>query len=159
MNIDEAAKKAIHLGKQLKAVMEVGEFLEDVVGLEQAAFEAKRHSTVAMDQLEVDREMLSKVQKQLEEAVSEYDTVRIGIASVKEAAAKERTSLQKDALFNAQLHISDAEIKTQKLVSDAEEVVGGLTKEREALRTDIFQLQETYDTLRGKMAELKERLG
>ncbi|KKK95753.1 hypothetical protein LCGC14_2669660, partial [marine sediment metagenome] len=49
-SIQEAAKKAVNLGKQLKAIIEVGECLEELGSLELAQFEVERTATEAKEQ-------------------------------------------------------------------------------------------------------------
>ena len=159
VSIQDAATKAINLGKQLKAVIDVGECLQELGSLEQAIAEAKRHSVEAKarcaeDQLK--QQEVSAAVKDARELLEQAKAEVIGTqqdaeafyhAKVREANA-EAAQIRKMAAADSSSMILKAELK----VEVAERVSDDLLEK-------IVKQQIRLDGLLGQEKALKERLG
>ncbi len=159
VSIQDAATKAINLGKQLKAVIDIGECLQELGSVEQAIAEAKRHFVEAKFQQEKAEQEHQQVtvdlkiaQKALEQTQDDDTHIRqetehfVGttIQKAKEDAAK----LLKTAAADASTMILKAGLKVE-----AEQQVS------KDLAIAISKQQAELAHARSEMAALKESLG
>ncbi len=159
VSIQDAATKAINLGKQLKAVIDIGECLQELGSLEQAITEAKRHATEAKFKREEAEQELDKVvvelktakfalsQTQIDIAAKEQEAERVAGATVRKAQ-EDAAKLSKTAAVDASTMILNAELKVK-----ADQQVS------EDLAKKISKQQAELDHARSQMTALKESLG
>ncbi len=92
MNIKDAAEKALHLGKQLQAIVEVGKVLNEIGDLDNAKVEATRDANLAhANQLEAEN-TLKQVQQALQEAKDLLDKAKKDFKTL-EAEAHQRMAM------------------------------------------------------------------
>ncbi len=158
-NINEAAKKAINQGKQLKAVVEVGEFLEEIGNLEQLAVEAERHAKEAVEKRARDLEALQQVQDQLRDANVSHQLASDQYAREETLAAQ--AALDTDMQTRIAVHniIVEAKETALQLVATATAEVELLTATSTELQTQVTKLESKLTKVRADMRELKDGLG
>ena len=159
VSIQHAAKFAINLGKQLTAVIDIGECLEELGSLEQSLVEAERHAAEA--------------KSQREEAEQEHRQVAHDLAVAQKALKQTQdddTNMRQDAERFAMDKVRRAEeeaANTRKAAVDyAAEIVEVADAEVEAankasanLGEKIYAQQAELADARDQMIALKESLG
>ncbi len=163
-NINEAAKKAINLGKQLKAVIDIGEFLEGIIGLEQTATEAENRASIAMKQAQVDtdkaaiqRRELVHIQEKVRAAEEKLSTKEKGVQEVFDAAQIDAENMLVAARTEYNRVVSDAVRKVAATNLVAERTVRELEKKQDELREEIAADNKTLASLRVDYDKLKGR--
>lgn len=131
----QAAEKAMNLGKQLKAVVEVGEFLEGIADAEQLAREANEAAEAATKRRDEVSEALADEEMVLRAAVE-----RVGKA--KEEAEK----VSRDAKAVAAVIVAEANGKADKIVKEA-------TAQAEKA---VAQARVAFDAHNERMAKLAQ---
>ncbi len=153
------AEKAMHLGKQLKAVIEVGEVLDEIGDLELYKAECFREAEKAEN-------AKFKAVKDFEVASTALKAAENGLKVIKEEAkkiideAKQRSHTvtaaarkQHDDIMASAIKGSDAK------VDEAKSEVVLLHAKRDKLLKEITDGQQAVTNLETQMLALKERLG
>jgi len=157
--VKQAAEKAINLGKQLQAIIDVGEVLDQIGNLE----EAKREASDLKTQAEIDRFNAEVILKELNieivqaeqylkqtknEAVKTLDDVNIA-----------RSNLLGQARAESKDMVSVATEGANKLIKDAEDKVKILLEDQNKLEEENKELISSLEKARYEMKVLRERLG
>ena len=157
MTAAHAAKLAQQLGKQLQAVIDVGEFLEKLGSLEQAIAEAERARMIASEQsaevqkgLVVAQEMLTAAQASVQEAQAEARRVFSESKRISEQLSANARKTAQDTLAKA---TTEANARTDRATAS----VQNLEKKRTVVTSEIAELRGEYNTLKRALAELRER--
>jgi cell division septum initiation protein DivIVA len=155
----QMADKAINLGKQLKAVMEVGEFLDSIGDLEQVRREARAAADTAL-------QAQNKARAAREEAETELNAWTEKLAAARtEAEAKVREaemqakSLAVRAQAEAEQLLAEAKAKADRLTTDAQRTVSTAKASVEELRTQEGNLRQAIAQLEAELAKLRKRVG
>jgi len=157
--VKQAAEKAINLGKQLQAIIDVGEVLDQIGNLEEAKREAsdlkKKAETdhfEAASALKILRDKVHDAEHYLQqtknEAVKTLDDVNIARDNLFATAKEEAQNIVKAATDGANIAIKQGEKDVKVLTDQREE----LLKESEQLSVDL-------GVLRYEMGQLRQRLG
>ena len=159
MNAKQAAEKALNLGKQLQAVIDVGQVLNEIGDLEIAAYKSKVDANIA--------------HKDCNEAMEELQVVTdaVNLAQIDVAAAKAEAIKTRDEAIVAHDHmiavarstrddmIKKATDSSNALVERAKSEIHGLQNKRDGLLKEITDAQVGVTNLENQMHALKERLG
>lgn len=157
MSAKQAAEKTINLGKQLKAVIEIGEYLDELGDLEVA----KEEAVELKNKAESDRFDAELHLKTIKEKIN---TETINLKSLEVSNYKLYSDTKK-----ATAHMYDeAKIKAGHIVANANEAadqirsvtqseITELLKERESVNNEVAELRSTLTSLQSQMNELRER--
>ena len=144
-------------GKTLKAFQTVADQLNDIADLQATEKEAKRLTGNARSEFHNAMDKLIEANDKLKEAVS-----------LKEAAYKERDSVDKISKENANHILSEAKRKAEDMVQNAHDAANqiryvhetemtNLSKNKDALEVEVDQLEEKLENLKKDYNQLKER--
>ncbi len=159
MNAKQAAEKALNLGKQLQAVIDVGEVLNEIGDLEIAKKKAEEETKRAEEGLELAqgeqytaagacsraREDFINIKAESKEHIAEATRVHDHLIAV---AREERDKMIKQATESS-----------NALVEKAKTEIHGLQNKRDGLLKEITNAQKGVTNLENQMKALKERLG
>ena len=156
--LKQTADKALHLGKQLQAVIEVGEALDRLGDLEAAQVEmtaateaCRAGQAEAKGHLRQTLEQLSAAQEQLKatnaEVIRVLDDGNIARDRLLGQARETRDKMVAAATQNAQAQL-DAAGQKVKVADD----------QRKEIQAEIGELTTTLEALRYEMHQLRERL-
>ena len=135
----ERDKIVKHLGKQLRAVVDVAVELEEVGDLVNAKDEAQR--------------VAARAGEDRNQAVSDRDAALEELALLDEqvrAYRKEATSILPAATVKAQEIVSAAQVKAGGMIAVAQEKVAGMTKELDLLKQNHVKVTAKYADEEGK---------
>ena len=159
MNLKQTADKAKNLGKQLQAVIEVGQVLDELGDLEIAKNEYLRDSKQAYEKKIQTQDELKEVQKLLKKASERFDVVK------KDATKLETESIERKNLIIGTARADGDKIKknsekySNDLIEQVQADVKYLEETRTARLTEINTLNTRLEYLRAEMKALHERLG
>ncbi len=159
MTIKNAAEKAMHLGKQLQAVVEVGKVLDEIGDLDNARIEAERDAKEADTAMQHAFDELSQVQTQVLTEKTDFERLKKESKEhVAEATARHDNIIaearkERDALLAAANHSSE------QRVAKANQEVNALQDTKDRLLKEITDAQKSVTNLENQMKALKERLG
>ncbi len=153
----EVGKKAQQLGKQLKAVIEVGEFLSELGDLEQAISEAKKASVVASDQRLEALEDLLTAQAGLETVQQWAETLNKDIKRAETETNKMSADIISQAQSAAAIIREEATSEAKACADDMAATMAGLEKQRATLVSQIVQLDAEYVELKQGFRVLREK--
>lgn len=159
LSIQQAAEKAVNLGKQLKAVIEVGEFLEEVGSFKNTHAEAEKMAKKAKVDQEKAEESCSKVCKDLKEAEGKYSQVQKDTKALLVKTEFDRAAVIKSATDQSIKMVNNAKDDVDAVHKSASYGVKILSDKKTVLEADCKKLSSDYDKLKSDMAKLKERLG
>lgn len=157
--VKQAAEKAINLGKQLQAIIDVGEVLDEIGNLE----EAKREAADLKKQAETDRFDAEAVLKELNEKIVDAEkylqhTKNEAIKTLDDVN-KARNHLLAKAREERDKIVKAATDKANEITKTAETRVSELTNQADVLIKENESLQKSLENLRYEMKVLRERLG
>lgn len=157
VSIQDAATKAINLGKQLKAVIDVGEVLQELGGLEQARSEAKRHSMEA-DAIRVEaQKLLQEVGQELQTEQERLHAAKAEAQQVVKEANVTSARLVADAQKTATETLASATVEANAQIDAMTASVQTLEHKRTALVSEVAQLHAAYTKLKSRMRALHEK--
>lgn len=159
MSLKQTADKAKNLGKQLQAVIEVGQVLDELGDLEIAKNEYLRDSKQAYEKKIQTQDELKEVQKLLKKASERFDVIK-----------KDATKLETESIERKNLIIGTARAEGDKIKKNSEKYSNDLIEQvqadvkyleetRTARLTEINSLNTRLEYLRDEMKALQERLG
>ncbi len=159
MSTKDVAEKAMHLGKQLKAVIEVGELLDEIGDLElykaecyRDAEKAYEDKTKAVDELKDVTSKLDVAKSDLENSKSESKRI-ISEANQRSASCIAEARKEHNSIIDGAIKASDDKM------DEARSEVVLLHGKRDALLKDVSDAQKAVTNLENQMKALKERLG
>ena len=159
VSIQDAATKAINLGKQLKAIIDIGECLQELGSLEQAIAEAKRHSVdakarCAEDQLEHQRVLTAL-------KIARDDLEKIGSDAVASRLVAEQHFQETTRKANAEAAqtLKTATADSAKIILKAGLKVQAAERVSDGLKKTILDDQAELDEVRRDLKALKEKFG
>lgn len=157
-DIRQAAETAKNLGKQLKAIIQVGEFLENISDLDQRAREAEVATTKAIEARDQAQEQLQKVELQVLAAQGDLADAKEEAAKLKADAVIYRDTAQAEARSMAKQVVDAAkskakEIEAKILAADEahQEQLANFAKEIEAEQVRLDGLKSEADALRARL--------
>ncbi len=159
VSIQDAATKAINLGKQLKAIIDVGECLQELGSLEQAIAEAKRHSADAKARCAEAQSEHQRVSTALEAARDALE--KIGSDAVEKRNEVERhfQEIARKANAEAVKILATTAADGSKMILKAELEVKAVQATAASLKKTIFDDQAELDEVRRELKVLKEKFG
>lgn len=153
----QVAKKAQQLGKQLQAVIEVGEFLEKLGDLDQAISEAQQTNIAASERHVGMQKNLVLTQEELDVARSSLGTMKEKIRQALDETNVRSAGIIANARKTAQKTLDTATAKGNEQINKATVSVQALEKKRANLFSEIAQLNADKMTLKKGLAALRER--
>ncbi len=154
----QAAKLARELGKQLKAVIEVSDFLGEIGDLEQATSEAKRAVEKAQQQRTVAQEELDVLDAQVQAEKTSLADTKVEkqklSQEMKQFAAQKVAAARTDATKIVAVATEEA----NKVFTEATSEVHALEQKRDSLLRNISQLQAEFTKLRRNLDNLLTKL-
>jgi hypothetical protein len=166
LSIQQAAEKAANLGRQFKAVIEVGEFLQEVVSLEQLATEANAKAEKATAETqgviaEYDKQnaRLSAVTQAVADAEAVLSEMRAEAKEVERGAAEAAAKVKAVAAAEAQ-QIRDTVANHQRKVED--QIASAKRQHEETLAVYAKEQSAAADAtnkVKAELAAVKARLG
>ena len=158
-SLQHTAKLAINLGKQLKAVIEVGEFLEQLGQYEAVAAEAERHTVDAKFRREKAEREHQQVVTDLKLAQEALEQTRNEEVELRQEAEYFAEAITRKAKENATKLLKTAAADASTMILKAGLKVKADQQVSEDLAKEIFEQQAELDHARNQMAALKESLG
>lgn len=166
LSIQQAAEKAVNLARQLKAVIEVGEFLQGVVNLDQVAAEAKAKAEKAraetqgvIEEADKQHARLTNIKQAVADAEAVLSEVQAEAKVVARDAAEAAAAVKREAAAaaaeirsNVAAHQRQVEDQIASAKRGHEQALAGYAKEQEAARDATTKLQ-------AELAAVKARLG
>ncbi len=157
--VKQAAEKAMNLGKQLQAIIDVGEVLDQIGNLE----EAKQEAADLKKKAEADRFDAEVALKELNGEVAETNAY---IKRTKAEAVKilADTNVARERILGTAREEKDSTIKASnkvaaEIIKTAEDTVSELTAQSDKLSKENETLEKSLNNLRYEMKVLRERLG
>jgi len=154
----QAAKKAQELGKQLKAVIEVGEVLEELGDLEQAKAELQRAIVAAQEAQQLAESERVIAQSQLQQTNTSLVGLKADIRQRSHDSQQRFEHTLATARAKATQIIGTATVAANKVLEEATASVRALEKQRDTLKVGTAQLKADFISLRTQLDELRERL-
>ncbi len=159
MNAKQAAEKAMNLGKQLQAVIEVGEVLNEIGDIELATEKAKE-DTCAAQTIHFDTEVaLKAIQDQVNIANVDFERVKREAKDLNADSKARRDHMIGKAREEASKMVEEATRGANDLVAKAKNDIHTLQNKRDALLKEITDSQQAVTNLENQMKALRERLG
>ncbi len=156
--VKQAAEKARHLGKQLQAVIDVGEVLDQIGDLEGA----KQEAVDLKKKAETDRFETEELLKELHDEVSQTNAYirRTKIEAVKILAdtTEARERILASARTEKDVTIKVASELAAEIIKTAEDTVSELTVQADKLSKENETLEKSLENGRYEMKMLFERL-
>ncbi len=159
MNAKQAAEKALNLGKQLQAVIDVGEVLDRIGNLELAESSAHRDAMEAFSKRE-------EVETELKEAEGNLELVRTECSYAKAEAKKvmDEATQSHDHMLAVAREERDKMIKqttesSNAFVEKAKSEIHSLQNKRDGLLKEVTDAQKSVTNLENQMKALKDSLG
>ncbi len=157
VSIQDAATKAINLGKQLKAVIDVGECLQELGSLEQAIAEAKRHSADAKARCAEDQLAQQTVSIALEAARDNLEKIGSDVVAKRNEAEWHLQETIRKAHAEATQILKTAAADGSKMILKAGLEVDAAQATVASLKKTIFDDQAELDEVRRELKVLKEK--
>ncbi len=159
MNAKQAAEKAMNLGKQLQAVIDVGDVLDRIGNLDTAVAEAKEATTRAESDRQDAEEKLNNVQEEVDQALKELQDSKDEAIKILADTNTARATLLAKARADKDETIESASNHAADLIKQAKDRVSVLALEADKLTQENEKLQKSLETGRYEMQVLRERLG
>lgn len=157
--IKQAAEKAINLGKQLQAIIDVGKVLDQIGDLENAKVEAERDTKSAILTKEKFLKELSNVEQKLVVAKTDFKNVQEKTKKYSEESIVRHNSLIAEGRKERDKLITVATQGANELIAKANQTVKSLQEKRDRLLKEITDAQVAVTNLENQMRALKDRLG
>ena len=159
MTIKNAAEKAMHLGKQLQAVIEVGKVLDEIGDLENAKQEAERDTKQAeSDRFDAEVE-LAKTKQAIIIAENDFKTIQSNAKAHTDKTETKCNKMMAEARRERDRQLTSATQGANKLITEATQTINGLQDKRDALLKEVTNTQIDVTNLENQMRALRERLG
>ena len=157
MNVQQAAQKAINLGKQFKAVIEIGEFLEELGSYDRVLLDAK--NTAEKAQAETisilrDQGIAETLLKQTRIEVENQKTTQQALGEEAKKVAAE--TVQKAKVQAANL-VAKADAAVSKTYRDMEGKFAVLQNKHDLLQVEVAELEKTHAEINQTITALKRR--
>ena len=159
MTIKQDAEKAMHLGKQLQAVIDIGEVLNEIGDLEVAKTEAKRDARKAHEDCNAALEDFDLVTKFLDTVRSDLKVAKAEVMKTHDDGIIARDHMIAEARAERDNMVRKATQSSEALIARANSEINGLQDRRDVLLKEITDSQERVTNLENQMRGLKERLG
>ncbi len=154
----QVAKQAQQLGKQLQAVIEVGEFLEELGSLEQAISEAKRTNMAAFEQRVEAQKDLALTQEALDSAQANLRGTQVKVQEILGEANAASARSAANARKSAQETLATATAAANQQIDEATATVQRLETKRVALIAAIDPLRVEYTKLKKGLLALHDSI-
>ena len=158
-SIQEASKKAVNLGKQLKAIIEVGECLEELGSLELARKEAEQTSIKAKEQCAKEVQKLDDLQEQTIEAQDILQHEQVITRQLYDDTQFKVNALLDQAKVDGDVLKRKAVKEAAQTVLNMESEVDVLLIRRDKYQSEVNLLQKQLQTVRAELTVLREKLG
>ncbi len=159
MTIKNAAEKAMHLGKQLQAVIEVGKVLDEIGDLENAKQEAERDTKQAeSNRFDAEAE-LAKTKQAIVIAENDFKTIKLAAKDYKNESAARCHLMLANARKERDKIVLAATRGSEERVNKATQEINTLHNKRDALLKEVTNTQIDVTNLENQMRALRERLG
>lgn len=159
ITIKQTAEKAINLGKQLQAVIDVGEVLEEIGNLDNARIEAERDKQTAIVAKKKAEKELSKIEDCLAVVKNDYRNTQKQIKDQIVEGTSRHDHMIAEARKESDALVTNATQNSEELVVKATQVVNNLQDKRDKLLKEITNAQDRVSNLENQMRGLRERLG
>ena len=159
MTIKNAAEKALHLGKQLQAVIEVGKVLDEIGDLENARQEAERDTKEARLAATVADEELAGIEHAVEVAEKDFETVKVNSKAYEDETTARCNQMMATARKERDGILTAANRGSEERVTKATQEVQALQDKRDGLLREVTTAQTAVTNLENQTRGLKERLG
>ncbi len=157
--LKQTADKALHLGKQLKAVIEVGEVLDRLGDLELAQIEMEAATKVCREEHAQAYLDLNQVQADLRDQRAQVDAAKAEVIRILAEGTMARDQLLAQARATRDDMIASTTKSTNALVADVNAKIHSLHEKRDSLFKEVTDAQQAVTNLERQMKALKERLG
>ncbi len=159
MTIKNAAEKAMHLGKQLQAVIEVGKVLDEIGDLENAKQEAERDTKQAeSDRFDAQIE-LAETREAIVIAETDFENIKSNSKAYTDKVEIECNNMMAEARRERDRQLTAATKNCNKLVTEATQTINNLQDKRDRLLKEVTTVQMDVTNLEKQMQALKDRLG
>lgn len=155
MSYQNAAEELKALGNKFKAIVSVGEFLEKVGSLDQAAKDAETRKKLAYEAEEIAKAKQVEAEKSLDEANKKISDVKAKGDELIDLSNKKALDLIEAAKKKADVIIAEAKAKDAKAVealSDSQKKVADMASEVASKNDELKSLQKQIDELKSKIA-------
>ncbi len=159
MNAKQAAEKALNLGKQLQAVIDVGEVLNEIGDLESARKNAEDQAQDAIDAAEQALDDLKAIQDSLSSAKADLAAAKAEAIKTRDEAIVAHDHMIAVARAERDNMIRKATDSSNALVERAKSEIDGMENRRDGLLKEITDNQKAVTNLENQMRALKDRLG
>ena len=159
MTIKNAAEKAMHLGKQLQAVIEVGKVLDEIGDLENAKQEAERDTKQAeSNRFDAEAE-LAKTKQAIVIAENDFKTIKLAAKDYKNESTARCHLMLANARKERDKIVLAATRGSEERVNKATQEINSLQDKRDNLLQEITTVESRLHNLKDQMRGLRERLG
>ena len=159
MTIKNAAEKAMHLGKQLQAVIEVGKVLDEIGDLDNARIEAERGAALAKEGLELAQSEQNIAAVACSRARDDFQNLKKEMKEYQAEATARHDHIIAEARKERDVILSDTNHSSEQRVAKANQEVNALQDTKDKLLKEITDAQKSVTNLENQMKALKERLG
>lgn len=158
-DLKQLAYKAINLGKQLQAVIDIGEALDELGDLDQASVEANELKNKSQRESEKAKNYLDELNDKIKQIELDHSELKQNYTKLIDDTKQRCNFMLGQARSKKEEIISIATVGANKILDDANIEVDILKKERDSLSKEIEQLTAQLKNLRDEMQVLRERLG
>ncbi len=159
MNAKQAAEKAINLGKQLQAVIEVGEVLNEIGDLELAKEKAIEEANEAAARWIASSDSLKAIKDDINIAQVDFERIKREAKELNINSKARRDRMIGVAREEASKMVKEATKGANDLIANAEDDINKLQNKRDGLLKEITDSQKGVTNLENQMKALRERLG
>ncbi len=159
MTIKNAAEKAMHLGKQLQAVVEVGKVLDEIGDLENAKVESERDARKAHEEFKQASEKRNLIRNSLAQSEKDLTFAKEKIKQTNAEATARHDHIIAEARKERDATLLAAKESSEQRVAKANQEVNALHDQRDKLLKEVTDVQAAVTALENQMKALKERLG
>ncbi len=159
MTIKNAAEKAMHLGKQLQAVIEGGKVLDEIGDLENAKQEAERDTKQAESDRSDSEVELAETKQTIVIAENDFKTIKLAAQDYKNESAARCHLMLANARKERDKIVLAATRGSEERVNKATQEINSLHNKRDALLQEITTVESRLNNLKDQMRGLRERLG
>lgn len=157
-DLKQLSYKAINLGKQLQAVIDIGEALDELGDLDQAILEATESFNKAQSESEDAKNDLAELKDNIKQVELDYSKSKKKYSQLIAETEQRCNYMLAQTRSESVDIVSVATVGANKILSDEKKEVAILTKKRNSLSQEIEKLQDELQSTRNDMLRLKERL-
>lgn len=158
MNLQQSVDLLKKFSNQFKAVIEVGEYLENIASLEQAWNEAKSRLEAIKAEEEKELDGLANLKKELEHLRLEIESKKIKASEIENSAKKEAEKILKESEEKARLNLEKMKERNREIEKENTLLISSSKNELASLNDQIERKKQELNLLLSNIQNLKKSI-